>query len=47
MTALNIKKQNSADLELDIGKASFSRLNEGDYDIVLHILRLFFLARKG
>ena len=47
-TALNIKrKQNSADLELDVGQASFSRLKEGDYDIVLHILRLLFLARKG
>ena len=46
--ALNIKKkQNSADLELDVGEASFSRLKEGDYDIVFTHPEASLSCKKG
>ena len=46
--ALNIKrKQNSADLELDVGEASFSRLKEGDYDIVFTHPEACLSCKKG
>ena len=46
--ATNIKKkQTSADLELDVGEASFSRLQEGDYDIVFTHPEAFLSCKKG
>ena len=46
--ALDIKrKQNSADLELDVGEASFSRLKEGDYDIVFTHPEASLSCKKG
>ena len=46
--ALNIKKkQNSADLELDVGETSFSHLKEGDYDIVFTHPKASPSCKKG
>ena len=46
--ALNIKKkQNSADLELDVSEASFSRLKEGDYDIIFTHPEASLPCKKG
>lgn len=46
--ALNVKwKRNSADLELDVSKANFTRFKDADYDLVFMHPKAFLSCKEG
>ena len=46
--ALNVKrKRYSADLELDVGEANFTRLKDADYDLVFTHPEAFLSCKEG